>query len=274
MRKLLLAAATLLIASGWASAADGCTNISTAPVNIGTAGHYCLANNVKTTTNAITINASDVVLDCGGHVIDGMAVTTSSSAVGVRATDKNNVTVKNCTIRGFAEGIGLSGFGNTVVDNNITGSLLRGIRVSGDNNLVRDNWVSDIGGTTTTYIVMGIMTTGTTDIRSNTVSGIEARRLSGKGAYGIHSSANDTGSISRNTIRNLIGDGSGISMAITAYNSVNAVIDNNQASNPPSSYGYAFYCSGSGSVSKGNIAQGYTLGTSSTCIDGGGNGSL
>lgn len=272
MHRLFASLAALLLASGQTWAADGCTSITTAPATISAAGNYCLEKNLKTTTNAITINASDVVLDCGGHVIDGLAITTTSTAIGVRASGKNNVTVKNCTIKGFAEGISLAGFGHTVTDNSITGSLVRGIKTQGDNNLVRGNRVSDIGGTTnTSYTVMGIMTTGTSDVRDNTVSGVAARTLSGKGAYGIYSLTNDVGTITGNTVRNLVADGAGMNMAITAYNSVNAVIDGNQASNPPSTHGYAFYCSGSGSVSRGNIAQGYTLGTSSTCVDAGSN---
>lgn len=273
--RYLASAVLFLITGGSALAAYGCTSINTAPITITASGHYCLASNISATTNAITINASDVVLDCGGHVINGTGVITSSTAIGVRASERNNITVKNCTIKGFAEGIVITGFGNSVTDNIVTGSLVRGIKMTGENNLIRDNWITDIGGTTLTSsaysVTAGILSTGTTDIRSNIVSGIEARAQSGRGAYGIYSGANDAGTMDSNTVRNLIADGSGLSMAITAYNSTNAVMINNQASNPPSTYGYAFYCSGSGSISKGNIAQGYAYGQTSACADGGGN---
>lgn len=267
-----LVAAVALLMGGSAYAADGCTSINAAPTTITASGNYCLATNV-TASQGIYINANDVTLDCGGHVINGMSVNTDSAAIGIFASNKNNVTVKNCTVKGYAEGIVVTGFGNVVANNLVMGSLARGVRVAGENNLLHDNRISDIGGSTSMgfTVFAGIMATGTTDIRWNTASGIQSRTSSGKGAFGIYSLQNDAGSMSNNTVRNLIGDGSGINMGITAHNSINAVMINNQVSNPSSTYGYAFYCTGSGSIAKGNIAQGYAYGTSPICVDGGGN---
>lgn len=273
MKNCYMIAALCFAYAGNAIAAGGCVAITSAPTTISAAGHYCLANNISSSTSAIVISASDVVLDCGDHVIDGTAAAAASTAIGIRTNgDRNNVSVKGCAIKGFAEGLVLSGFGNSITDNTVTASWARGVRVYGDNNVVRNNRISDIGGTTyASYYSAGIISIGTTDIRSNTISGVTARVSSGKGAYGIYSTSNNAGSVIDNTVRNLVADGGGINLAIAAQSSTNAALINNQASNPPSTYGYAFYCTGSGTVLKGNIAQGYAYGTSQYCVDGGNN---
>jgi hypothetical protein len=273
MKNCYMIAALCLPYAGNVVAANGCVAITSAPTTISAPGHYCLANNINSSTSAIVISADDVALDCGGHVIDGTATVASSTAIGVRTNgERNNVSVKDCIIKGFAEGLVLSGFGNSITNNTVTASWARGMRVYGDNNVVRNNWITDVGGTTyASYYSAGIISMGTTDIRSNTISGVTARVSSGKGAYGIYSTSNNAGAITDNTVRNLVADGGGINLAIATQSSTNAVVINNQASNPPSTYGYAFYCTGSGTVLKGNIAQGYAYGTSQYCVDGGNN---
>jgi hypothetical protein len=43
------------------------------------------------------------------------------------------------------------------------------------------------------------------------------------------------------------------------------VLKDNILVNPPGTYGYALFCSGAGSVSNGNIFQGFDNGISSDC---------
>src|SRR5688572_29125412 len=80
------------------------TIIDALPATIATQGVYCLTQDVSTAIasgNAITINANNVTLDCNGYKIGGLSAGASTSAYGVHATDRANVTVRQCSIRGF-----------------------------------------------------------------------------------------------------------------------------------------------------------------------------
>jgi parallel beta-helix repeat protein len=88
--------------------ADACqTPIIAIPFTIAVPGQYCLARNVTTTMKAgaaITVAADGVSLD-----LQNFALTDSASAltqaVGIFADQRQNVTVKNGTVRGFFTGI-------------------------------------------------------------------------------------------------------------------------------------------------------------------------
>jgi parallel beta-helix repeat protein len=244
----------------------GCTSISTAGYTIKSAGSYCLAANLVATSNGISINANNVDLDCGGYTIDGSAQAISTSKRGIVGTDRSGVTVHDCTTKGFIEGIRLTGTGNNIHDNVVIAPTSRGIYVDGEENIIDNNRISDAGGTSNlSWGAFGILASGPTIIRNNVVSGVVPTAGSNKSGYGIYTQHNDAGVLQGNTVRNVLGDNGQIAMALTAYNSANAVMQENILVNPPSTYGYALFCSGAGSVTNGNIFQGFDNGISPDC---------
>ena len=124
--------------------------VDSLPATITTQGVWCLRGDLSTSMSsgtAVTIAANNVTLDCNGYRIGGLAAGVSA-AIGVSAVDRVNVTVRNCNIRGFGDGIVLyNGSGHRVADNRIERSGLGGIWIEGDvNNIVERNVVTDTGG--------------------------------------------------------------------------------------------------------------------------------
>lgn len=132
---------------------DNCTGfIDSVPAVISTQGVWCLRGNLGTNisshnSNAITIAANNVTIDCNHFKLGGLAAGTGSYAKGIHALDKQNVVIRHCNIRGFYRGIWLDGGANHLVeDNRLDNNLYIGIQVEGDNNLVQRNQVHDTGG--------------------------------------------------------------------------------------------------------------------------------
>jgi hypothetical protein len=142
---------------GFAEETTYCNAFITAlPYTITTQGHYCFNRNLSTsitTGAAITINADFVWLDLNNFKLGGGAAGTATNAIGVRSVDRDNVTVRNGNIRGFAVGIALEGTGtqaeNLLVEKNVLdGNYKAGIAVKGRNVVVRENVVTNTGGST------------------------------------------------------------------------------------------------------------------------------
>ena len=154
---------------------DNCTGfIETIPAVISTQGTWCLHHDVATavtTGYAIDIQANNVTIDCNGFKIGGMSAGTASSARGVHAFDRLNITVRNCGIRGFYTGILLNfGGGHLVEDNRLDQNLRVGIFVAnGGNSRVQRNRVFDTGGATGDAFSVGIQAQA--DVLDNTVAG-------------------------------------------------------------------------------------------------------
>jgi parallel beta-helix repeat protein len=262
----LPAAIAACLASGAAWA--GCTSISTPGYTIKSGGSYCLTANLVATSNGVSIAANNVDLDCGGYTIDGSAQAISTAKRGIVGTGRSGVTVHDCTTKGFIEGIRLTGTGNNIHDNVVIAPTSRGIYVDGEENIIDNNRISDAGGTSnTSWGAFGIYALGPSIIRDNVVSGVVPTAGSNKSGYGIYTARNDAGVLQGNTVRNVLSDGDQIAMALTAYGSANAVLKENILVNPPGTYGYALYCSGTGSVTNGNIFQGFEDGIAAACTN-------
>ena len=158
--------------------ASGAGNVRpiTGPMTITQPGIYVLQQDIiyNGSGAAITINASNVTLDLNGYQIIGPG-TPRNTAIGVYARNRDQITIRNGTVRGFMYGIYISddsdralsgtGFnqGRHVVEYvRLMGNTFRGIRIEGRGNIVRNNVVEDIGGTSvfSSPVVMGIESLG------------------------------------------------------------------------------------------------------------------
>jgi hypothetical protein len=150
----LIAAALLMPAFHQAHAETlVCTEISSIPATIATPGHYCLAKNLSTNQaggGGILIKAHYVKLDCNGHMIsNGNA---ANEDVGIASNGNTGVTVENCRIKGFQEGIhfDVRSYDLTIRNNVIASAKTYGILAWGskvrieDNTLLDTRYVSDV----------------------------------------------------------------------------------------------------------------------------------
>jgi len=177
-----LAAAACLLAATPARAAesyDNCTGfIDSLPATIGAQGTWCLRKDLSTgmsSGQAIAINANNVILDCNDFKIGGLAAGASTDAIGIRSEGRQNLSVRNCTVRGFGYGVLVVGDNSTVADSRFDLNTVAGIVMNGDGNEVRGNVVSATGGRPLTGIALGISMNGDgARILDNRVHGVSA----------------------------------------------------------------------------------------------------
>src|SRR5262245_60824840 len=172
--RCFVASATLallgLLSAGRASAETiNCTAIASVPAVISTAGVFCLTANVTSNsavTNAIEIQANNVVIDLNGFKLAGNAGA-ASAAFGIHATGRQNITIRNGTIRGFRQGIvfeGGSSRGHLVEGIRADSNFEVGIQVNGTGCVIQGNQILNTGGTTflgPNANVFGIYASGT-----------------------------------------------------------------------------------------------------------------
>jgi hypothetical protein len=109
-----------------------------------------------------------VVLDLNGHKLGNLGAGPETTARGIYALNRTNITIKNGTVRGFKFGIFLDDSGNSEghIVENIRADLntFTGIEVAGTGNIIRNNLVLGTGGTTAfgpNSNVYGIVADGT-----------------------------------------------------------------------------------------------------------------
>ena len=218
--RLLKHAALLMLISGAfcmhsaKAEVTNCINITSIPATISTQGVYCLKQHVSAALAsgaAITVNTNNVTIDCNEYKIGNLAAGTATSAVGVSADSRLNLTVRNCGIRGFRMGVQLTNGDYRVEGNQFDQNTQMGIMVSGDGSSIDGNEVistgnSSMGGLTNFY---GIQVGGDVDVVDNNVSGVLATAGSNGTVYGIRTDGMDSGWIKGNRVRNLVSAGSG-----------------------------------------------------------------
>lgn len=147
------------VAPAHAETSRTCTGfIDSVPTVLTTQGTWCLRRDVSTgvtSGNAIEIATNNVTIDCNGFKIGGLAGGDASLAQGIYAHNHKNITIRNCSIRGFRIGIHLAGHsgtmarstGHLVENNHIDNSLKEGIRIyPSRGTLIRGNRILDTGG--------------------------------------------------------------------------------------------------------------------------------
>src|SRR5215813_5040905 len=93
-----------------ASAADNCTGfVTSVPTVITKQGVWCLRGDLTTAANGITaidIQTNNVTIDCNGFKLNGLPAGPATLSNAIAAYEqRSNITVRNCTIRGFRFGI-------------------------------------------------------------------------------------------------------------------------------------------------------------------------
>jgi len=172
----LMAIATPVLA---AESYDNCTGfIDALPATIGKQGTWCLRKDLSTSMasgEAILVNANNVTLDCNDFKLGGLGAGLSTTAIGIRANERQNVSVRNCAVRGFSYGVFLSGDSHTVEDSRFDLNTVVGIVTNGDGNEVRGNVISATGGRPASGVSFGIaMIGGGARVLDNRVHGVSA----------------------------------------------------------------------------------------------------
>jgi len=256
--------------------------IDTLPAVISTQGTWCLRHDLSTAItdgNAITIATNNVTIDCNDFKLGGLAAGVGTTAVGIRATDRLNATVRHCNIRGFLYGVrfsGSSGGGHVVEDNRFDGNTFVGLYVAGDGSEVRHNKVRDTGGSSVAAAsARGIYTAYAVDVLDNTVSGVlPGGDGSGNGsAYGIYTNLNPNGSVSGNRVRGLVKVGTGAARAIYNDSSGRISLRGNDVSGDGSAGSIGLRCPNNNGSARDNTISGFATAISS-CTDSGGNAIL
>jgi len=103
-----------------------------------------LTGNITAEGTCFIINASDVILDCAGHTITG-----NNTGIGVLSFNKTNVSIRNCVLLNFSDGIYLNYTNNSLVYNNTAYNLQDdGLELyyANNNTIQRNNLTGHDGG--------------------------------------------------------------------------------------------------------------------------------
>jgi len=189
--KQLFTTGVLALAAAWslpaAAETTQCTSIASLPAVISSSGVYCMKQDLATamtTGNAIVINANNVILDCNGFRLGGMAAGPGTQTIGIHALGRKNITVRDCNVRGFKKGLEFTAYGDVehgghVVEDNLFDSNTQvGISLWGDRVIARRNRVLNTGGSTLSGDVYGIAISGEPALADdNFVSGVTGSQL-------------------------------------------------------------------------------------------------
>jgi hypothetical protein len=288
----VLALLCLLLLLAWskpvhaAQSYDNCTGfITSLPAVISTQGTWCLKQDLQTAVtsgNAITITTNNVTIDCNDFKIGGLAAGAGTTTTGISATNRSNLTVRHCNVRGFFYGLWFSdngsGGGHVVEDNLFDGNTFNAINVGGDGSVIRRNRVTNTGGSTSintslTPFVVAISTDYNTDIIDNIVSGVAPVSSSNEYAVGITVTLNTNGRIIGNGISGLVHAGTGATLGILGTDVTDGrfIVRDNDLSGDNGAGSIGIFCkSGTAGAAKNNMTAGFVTAISN-CADAGGN---
>jgi len=214
-----------------------CTPITALPAVITVQGSYCFTGNLETSTtsgSAIEIATNSVVLDLNGFKLGGLGAGLGTNAIGILAAGRQNITVRNGTVRGFGNGVVLSGGvppataqGHVIEDVRADQNTRVGISVVGRGHIVRNNQVVATGGATGAPQAFGILANGF-ELHVNNNDVIATTVTTGGEAIAIQVAGRDN-VIEGNRIANTALPGSGASFGINVPNaSTNVLVVNNR----------------------------------------------
>ena len=217
-----------------------CTPITSLPSMITAPGVYCLTSDLATNVtsgNAIEITTDNVVINLNGHTIDGQTAGLGTTTYGIYAYQRQNITIRHGTVRGFLHGIYLkddspytTSQGHIIEDIRADQNTRGGLSVQGRGNVIRNNVVVDTGGSTLLVgFAWGIIATGPgASVVSNNIR--ETIQQEGQNAYGVQISGGHGSVVADNIIgnANMI---TGTSCGIYVKTSSNVTVKGNIISN-------------------------------------------
>ncbi len=236
MRAALLCGVAFSVPVNATGETTKCIVITSVPTTITAPGVYCFTQNLTSAIasgNVITVGASDVTIDMNGFTLESLG---SGDVHGIRADNRNNVVIRDGTIRRYAWGITLVGG---------TGHLVEDVSLD-------KNWMA---GVNVVHIDGGV-------IRNN--------RLVQPGNYGIYlSSVSGCTVVNNDIVMSYSGHG------IYLLNADNAIVEGNRVSrtSPPGAYTEGLECVNCAAKLRGNLVSPavqtpYAIGT---CVDAGNN---
>ena len=233
MRPLALIAFAWWLAATPAIAAesyDNCTGfIDALPAVVSTQGTRCLRKDVSTAMasgTAISIQANNVTLDCNGFKVGGLAAGADTGATGLGWLNRTNVTVRNCSIRGFELGLHVNGSNDAyhaIENNRFDGNTHVGIHLGGDNHRIVGNQLNDTGGSPGWGGSFAISITGDSVlVQGNSITGVWVSETANNGnglVRGISALYGRGNVFQDNRISALVPRGTGSAVAIDVAHS-------------------------------------------------------
>lgn len=255
-----------------------CTVISRVPFTISAPGTYCLVNDLDTSQNgggAIVINASNVRLDCNGRTIRNK--NSANSDVGIASGGRNGVSIENCGIDGFEEGIHFDVRSNSVSirNNTVRNARTYGILTWGNSIEITGNSVIDTKYVSASRnynqaIVASAYSPGVLSrdvvIRGNRVLGLSGTAQ----MQAIRVEYSTAPVIEGNHVGRLLPASTGYGFGIFTSATSRAVIKDNILTGSPS-YPLSGIQSDATAICTGNVINGYRTSGIETCGLSGGN---
>jgi len=254
-----------------------CTPITSLPAVITTQGVYCFNQHLSTAMSsgtAISIEANNVTINFNGYKLGGLAAGASTQAVGVSATNRDNIVLLNGNIRGFRQGIVISGgAGHKIIGNTLDGNFQAAILVSGAYTLIENNDILNTGGAVGEYIYGINVGSASSVVRNNYISGIFSD--SDKSVFGINTT-NDYNIVTNNKLL------SGLTPNVNSYGlyvgsgSHGSIFIGNQVTSFDTGITVVSFMGNNGTALfrdslLNNCTTNYDVATAYTFVDGGGN---
>ena len=269
---LLAGLATVPATARAAQSYDSCAGfIDSLPVVITSQGTWCLRKDLATAMTsgaAIEAKTNNVTIDCNNFKIGGLAAGDASTTYGIYSSNRQNITVRNCNLRGFYGGVFLyKGAGHLIENNRVDNALSYGLFMLTDfssSGVIRNNLVYATGGTPNNYMPLGI--SGVADMIDNTVDGVFSTAANAA-PIGLDAMGPGT-EIRGNRVRGLVASGTG--QAIGLRMMANGIIaTGNRFTSQTTLQGIAIQGSGY-AVCQDNVSSRYAQSFIS-CQDAGGN---
>ena len=266
--RFILSLSVLLIFPGLATAeTTSCTPITSLPYTVDIQGVYCLTGDLSTdmaSGHGITIGTNNVVVDLNGYTIAGLAAGAGTEAYGIYVPFRQNITIRNGTVRGFNVGIYLNDvFPYTISQAHVVENILAdmntvfGILAKGRGNTIRNNQVVDTGGASSYAFATGVEVVGP----GNRVINNDVQRTRGRDdgfAYGISADTASGVVIENNRVLNAE-LGPGTSFGVYLFESTDALVKDNTVSLMNYGIYYNPYGMGSTGIYINNLAGGCTI---------------
>ena len=180
-----LLAATFFVPASGAAPPLACGDVVTEDVTLSASLSDC--------ATGLVVGADNITIDLNGYAIKGLG---SGSGVGVQATDRTGITVKNGKITDFAQGVSLFNTSQSTVERLVIRRTLTGIRVSRTNfdtdaNQILNNTVRDSGD--------GIFAFGAAGSR---LEGNDLAHLTGTGIFCRDTFSSEVAIVGNRSVRN------------------------------------------------------------------------